>query len=116
MATHSYDRVIIGARSEEDRVVIKLDDDTDLHLTADEACELAAHLVEYANTLGKCRCAGIEDLIQVDLCNEYPGVRVICRICGRDIDLTDDPKPSDEDKIRDAMAEAQDHPGRVVTR
>jgi hypothetical protein len=24
--------------------------------------------------------------------------------------------PSDEDRIRDAMAEAQDHPGRVVTR
>jgi hypothetical protein len=24
--------------------------------------------------------------------------------------------PSDEDRIRDAMAEAQDHPGRIVTR
>lgn len=24
--------------------------------------------------------------------------------------------PSDEDRIRDAMGEAQDHPGRVVTR
>jgi hypothetical protein len=25
-------------------------------------------------------------------------------------------EPSDEDRIRDAMAEAQEHPGRVVTR
>ena len=25
-------------------------------------------------------------------------------------------EPSDEDRIRDAMAEAQDHPGRIVTR
>lgn len=25
-------------------------------------------------------------------------------------------EPSDEDKIRDAMAEARDHPGRTVTR
>ena len=25
-------------------------------------------------------------------------------------------EPSDEEKIRDAMAEAQDHPGRIVTR
>ena len=24
--------------------------------------------------------------------------------------------PSDEDRIRDAMAEAQDHPGRIVSR
>jgi len=24
--------------------------------------------------------------------------------------------PSDEDRIRDAMAEAQDHPGRIITR
>jgi hypothetical protein len=28
----------------------------------------------------------------------------------------DDAEPSDEDRIRDAMAEAQDHPGRTVTR
>lgn len=27
-----------------------------------------------------------------------------------------DAEPSDEDKIRDAMAEASDHPGRIVTR
>ena len=27
-----------------------------------------------------------------------------------------DGDPSDEDRIRDAMAEARDHPGRVVTR
>lgn len=27
-----------------------------------------------------------------------------------------EPEPSDEDRVRDAMAEAQDHPGRVVTR
>jgi hypothetical protein len=25
-------------------------------------------------------------------------------------------KPSEEDKIRDAMTEARDHPGRIVTR
>lgn len=27
-----------------------------------------------------------------------------------------DDAPSEEDRIRDAMAEAQDHPGRIVTR
>jgi hypothetical protein len=31
-------------------------------------------------------------------------------------EATADAAPSDEDRIRDAMAEAQDHPGRVVTR
>jgi hypothetical protein len=27
-----------------------------------------------------------------------------------------DAQPSDEDRIRDAMTEAQDHPGRIITR
>lgn len=27
-----------------------------------------------------------------------------------------DDGPSDEDRIRDAMGEAQDHPGRIITR
>jgi hypothetical protein len=36
----------------------------------------------------------------------------VAALGGRDIG----PPPSDEDRIRDAMAEATDHPGRVITR
>lgn len=37
---------------------------------------------------------------------------------GRDDEAADEPAMvvSDEDRIRDAMAEATDHPGRIITR
>jgi hypothetical protein len=40
--------------------------------------------------------------------------RDVAALGGRDIGPP--PEPSDEDRIRDAMAEAQAHPGRTITR
>lgn len=40
--------------------------------------------------------------------------QALAALGGRDIGPP--PGPSGEDRIREAMAEAQDHPGRVVTR
>jgi len=40
--------------------------------------------------------------------------KAVAALGGRDIGPP--PGTSDEDRIRDAMAEAQDHPGRIVTR
>jgi hypothetical protein len=34
----------------------------------------------------------------------------------RDVEALSPGTPSDEDRIRDAMTEARDHPGRVITR
>lgn len=49
-------------------------------------------------------------LVQVDK-SFPPGGTITVRLGRLTIDV-----PSDEDRIRDAMAEAQDHPGRVITR
>jgi len=57
----------------------------------------------------------IEDgiaLVQVD--KSFPsGTTTIAVRLGLPVEVLD---PSDEDRIRDAMAEAHDHPGRTVTR
>jgi hypothetical protein len=51
-------------------------------------------------------------LVQVD--RSFPsGTTTIAVRLGK---LPADDAPSDEDRIRDAMAEARDHPGRTITR
>jgi hypothetical protein len=44
-----------------------------------------------------------------------PDTQVLRLLIGAGI-VKPDPAPSDEDRIRDAMAEAEDHPGRIITR
>jgi hypothetical protein len=60
-------------------------------------------------TLAKC-----EDLPEPVMAAADELRRDVAALGGRDIGPP--PQASDEDRIRDAMAEAQDHPGRVVTR
>jgi len=52
------------------------------------------------------------DVAVVKLDRAFPPGSEITVLLG---ELPDD-DPSDEDRIRDAMAEAQDHPGRTITR
>lgn len=91
----------------------------DKPVTPEQCLEQAEELAAQANVLraAGCRCAGIEKFIRSDTGGEFSGVCVTCTLCGRRFDLDEAGRvpPSDEDKIRDAMAEAQQHPGRMVT-
>ena len=57
------------------------------------------------------KCDGLPEPV-IAACDQLR--RDLATLGGRDIGPP--PSASDEDRIRDAMAEAQDHPGRVVTR
>lgn len=57
----------------------------------------------------------------VEVCRSYPdGGTVAVQVGALELDETrlghGATAASDEDRIREAMAEAQDHPGRIVTR
>jgi hypothetical protein len=50
-------------------------------------------------------------------CDDLPGpVTAAMEQLWRDVEALSPGTPSDEDRIRDAMTEARDHPGRTITR
>lgn len=131
MAVHPYERGTVGsgtlgvsidAFQGSDYVAIELGHgDTDAHLTAEQALELAADLLTHANALRKhaqppgegkirraCGHCGSQRWTSTD------GVNGTCHECGITSPLA--AVPSEEDLIRDAMTEAKQHPGRIVTR